>query len=387
MLPAAPVHLLWLTLCTPAAAGTADRAEVDRLLNEMRALSARGAWDGVDRAWRAAMAVDPALVPAEAHVLGAHAAQNNGSMNGCWERLHRAHALSPTDETAEWIARIYANYGEVSLRATGGWKGLVLLDALDPTFSPDATHTLDAARQALLDARAYEGLLPLGRYRVGDEPFDIVGGPRVSVVLKKGEGPTALPADPEPAPVAHIEATPALASDWEIRPAAVLTTAEWRALAWQVRRELLGLTEVDKVDISGDSEEIVIIPTRPGLGRLRMSIESLGPVLAEKLQATQVTVLDGRITLLGAFGNDAQLRAIEVPASEGGRTGLLGDVALVERTPTPGQSLVVTAAPAADGTLLAEGVAGAVSHAGADLLSVVERPKDRSSIWGPIGPP
>jgi hypothetical protein len=166
-----------------------------------------------------------------------------------------------------------------------------------------------------------------------------------------------------------------------------MSTAEWRAAAWQMRRELLGLTEVDRVDITGDSEELVLTPTRPGLGRLRCSLESLAPVLAERLAATQVTVLDGRILLMGAFGTEAELRALSVPPGDGGRAGLLGEIALIERpTPTP-QTLVVVAAPAADGMLLAEGVAGAVTHAGADRIAVVERAKDRASIWGPVESP
>jgi hypothetical protein len=379
---------LWLSILDAAhAANVNDRAEVDRLVNEMRALGARGAWDGVDRAWRAALAVDAALVPPEAHVLGAHAAQNTGSMNDCWTRLQMAHAVAPTDETAEWIARIYANYGEVSLRASGSWKGLVVLEALDPTFLPDATLTVEAARRSLLDVRAYDGLLPSGRYRVGDKAFEIIGGPRVEVVLRRGSGPDAMPVAPEPPPLHHEVAAPPVASDWQIRPIAPLSTADWASAAAKVRNELLGMTEVDTVRITGDSEGLVVTPTRPGLGRLRTSADALAPLLAERLGATQVTVRDGRIELVGAFGPDEALRATEVPAGDGGRPGALSDVAIVDRPGAGAQTLVVLAAPGADGALLAEGVAMALAHAGTETFEVVEQKRDRGSIWGPLAEP
>ncbi len=380
--------LVWLWWCSLAIAGGAqDRAEVDRLLNEMRALASRGAWDGVDRAYRSlVVASGNAAAPVEAHVLGAHAAQSAGSMNDTWDRLQHAAAIAPTTETAEWLARIFANYGEVDLRAAGTWRGLILLESLDPVFAPDATQTLEAARADLLDVRAYQGLLPLGRYRLGGQAFDIVGGPRVAVVLRNGSGPTELPAE-APAVLLPTAEVPMAApsADFDVRPNTPMDTLGWREIAVALRRDLLGLTEVDHVEITGDVESLTIILTRPGMGRLQSNPDALAPILAERLAATQVTVLAGRITLLGSFPADAVVAAMEVPAGDGGRSGPLSEVALIERPgPEAPQQVHVVAAAGSDGNSLGEGVRSAIAVVGTELLALTELPRGRPMIWGAL---
>jgi len=51
-------------------------------------------------------------------------------------------------------------------------------------FEPGWRHTVEVAQAALRAQGAYEGLLPLGRYTLGGQPFEVVGEPLVELHLR-----------------------------------------------------------------------------------------------------------------------------------------------------------------------------------------------------------
>jgi len=175
-----------LLFSTPVPAATPeDTAEAHRLLREMDKLAAKGAWAGVERSYESLRALEDVEVAVETHLLAASASRQRGDLTETWRRLNRVLELDGLHEdTHIQIATIEATYGEVSLKVHKKWRGEAPLEARDLGFSPEHHTALEKARAALADRREYDGLLPLGRYSLGTELFEVIGGPRVEVLLK-----------------------------------------------------------------------------------------------------------------------------------------------------------------------------------------------------------
>ncbi len=181
----------WLMLATlmmsPIAmgGGAENRAEAQRLTQEMATLADRNAWSGVSRAYNSLVALPGVDVMLEMHLLGASAAQAEGDVNGMWACLNRAVKTDPLHEDAlMWRATLMATYGEVDLKVAKSFEGEVVLLGVDIGFNPEYRNVFVAAQEALDADRGYHGLLPLGRYQFGPEKFDVVGGPLVKITLK-----------------------------------------------------------------------------------------------------------------------------------------------------------------------------------------------------------
>lgn len=154
-------------------------AEQERLERELRDLLVRNHWAGVDGTYRRLVALPGGAPTFQDHWNGALAAEALGRPSEAWLRLQRAAAIDPTDAVLDWSARILAFAGEVSLKVEGG--GAVELVALDMPMEPEWRNTIEAARVVIKAEGEYRGLLPLGRYVLGDKPFSVDGGPLVSV--------------------------------------------------------------------------------------------------------------------------------------------------------------------------------------------------------------
>ncbi len=171
---------LFLALALGCAPKAASVAEQHRLEGELRSLAARAHWSGVDGTYRRLLALPGAPLSYDDHWLGAQAAEALGEPAEVYRRLQAAIALDATDAALDWSARILINSGAVSLRTPGGGD----LVALDMPFEPDWRHTVEVAQAALRAQGAYEGLLPLGRYTLGGQPFEVVGEPLVELHLR-----------------------------------------------------------------------------------------------------------------------------------------------------------------------------------------------------------
>lgn len=222
---------LALLLTNPASAGKRENeAEAKRLTQEMERLASRNHWTGVERNFitLSALASKGVDVPKYAYLLGASSAKSLGDAQSAYERLMAADRLGSDDDTQYGLAELYANYGWVELSVAASWKDPLEIASLEPSFDPTFARTIELASKKLSSERSYVGLLPIGRYRVGHERFDVDGGPKVQLALKPPKG-GAVPA-PE-APVAVSEPAPAKprASDTPVevqstsRPAPVVT--------------------------------------------------------------------------------------------------------------------------------------------------------------------
>ena len=117
------------------------------------------------------------------NMLGAKASKELGNVNELSERLEAAEAIDGTEEVFFEQALLFAAYGKVKLRVARKVED-PSLEMLDPAFDPVVRRTVESADQVLKAERSFEGLLPLGRYRVGDTRFDVVGEPLLTVKVK-----------------------------------------------------------------------------------------------------------------------------------------------------------------------------------------------------------
>ena len=167
-----------LTVSPTAAAITAEEAEQIRLTEEMRTLARRNIWVGVDRMYRHLSELGAELTSTQ-HLQGAHAAQDLGDIQSCYERLRSAARLEPTKEVIDWLWAIDTAFGEVEITAAPG----VTLSAAEQPL--DAVHrkAIEKAAAALQEDGRFVGRLPAGHYSVGGEVLEVTSGRRVALAL------------------------------------------------------------------------------------------------------------------------------------------------------------------------------------------------------------
>ncbi len=179
-----PLHRLILLAfalsSAPAlAASTAAEAERTRLADEMKRLSSRNAWKGVDDAYRrleTLAAEEGVALTYRDHFLGASAARELGDTNAVYVRLQRALALEKTEEVTSWLADLNQNFGQIVLRIDSKYPGDRSLTISEMPFDPAQRRVIEAAQLALQESRTYTGILPVGSYTFGDKKFDIAAG-------------------------------------------------------------------------------------------------------------------------------------------------------------------------------------------------------------------
>lgn len=189
----------WLSFTLAFARPTVEEAEMRRVSEELDKLATRNQWPGVERSYLslATLAADHGLLLThEQHLLGAAAAAARGDVQEQWRRLLAAQKAERRLETQGQIAVIEATHGKVTLTISPFVKNTPILEVLDPP-GPSDQRTIDAVRQQITDRRRFEGLLPLGRYRLGGLTFDIDGGPPQSHTVTSAtavvaEGPETL---------------------------------------------------------------------------------------------------------------------------------------------------------------------------------------------------
>ena len=165
-------------------------AEHERLGEELVKLAQRNTWGGVDRTYRALVALGVPLSPRE-HLLGAQAAQAEGQTLLALWRLQRIGPQAESDDPLEADAidvaaservTILGRYGLASIYVGAG--GVPALFRDDMPFAQQEQDAIAAARGRVGTTRAFRGLLPVGTYRVDAETFTVEpGGGWVTVVV------------------------------------------------------------------------------------------------------------------------------------------------------------------------------------------------------------
>ncbi|MEQ1502688.1 MAG: hypothetical protein ABMB14_10680 [Myxococcota bacterium] len=197
------VPLLWWFVAAPALAGAPadpfgdvvrDEAERYRLHVELSTLAAKNAWSGVDRTYRKLEALGP--VDLDDAALGAQAARTAGDVLGAIERLERSIAGIPwTDDPASAYVRARRQI-DVMLDHHGYVHVAVYLPhppALEvdpPPFAPEDQAAIAFAAKRLDKDGGFMGLLPIGRYAIGDVTF-VVAARAPMVEVRVGTPPSS----------------------------------------------------------------------------------------------------------------------------------------------------------------------------------------------------
>jgi len=176
----------------PAHAGSAeDEAEHVRLTEDMKRLSRRSAWRGVDEAYVKLLDLEArgVVLNYDDHLMGADAATALGDISAAYDRLERSTKFRTTDEVAQRIAAIEAAFGTVNITVEPKFVGAFALSSAEMPFAADQRNAITQAQGALTESRAYRGLLPYGEYAVGPKHFSLThdGGP-VTLSLTQADG-------------------------------------------------------------------------------------------------------------------------------------------------------------------------------------------------------
>ncbi len=152
----------------PDAAPARQQARHTQLTEDLRRLSKRNAWKGVERAYNDIVALGEfGVQPSqEDHLLGAQAARALGHTSGVHDRLLAALAILPTPEIIAWLNDIEISYGKVRLEGTSGSQ-----PRLDPwvmPFAPDQRACIQYAAGELAETGGFQGYLPWGWYHFGE---------------------------------------------------------------------------------------------------------------------------------------------------------------------------------------------------------------------------
>jgi hypothetical protein len=193
----------WLALVglalSPRVAGAADdrealEAEHVRLAEEMRMLASRNAWRGVEDSYEKldALADRGVVLTVDDIWFGAQAARSLGDLSTAYARLKTAQALGTNDAIDQWVEDIESSYGPVELSVDARYGGSFALTPAEMPFDPEGRSAIEAAQESITETRAYRGLLPLGRYELGDRSFEVGDEGRVASVALEGRG-AAIP--------------------------------------------------------------------------------------------------------------------------------------------------------------------------------------------------
>ena len=177
----AMIAILSFTAFQPdlAFAGEQEAAEHQRYLEEMRKLSGRNAWTGVERNFKLLLKLqdDGEVLTAEDWLLGAQAARNLGNMTSCRERLAASVRIKPEREAVGLLEEIDRSYGVVELSSDKGLEAALAPAAMP--FIPDQRKAIEYAQAQVAENGAFEGILPAGTYTFGAEEFVLSAGTAV----------------------------------------------------------------------------------------------------------------------------------------------------------------------------------------------------------------
>ncbi|MEZ4320112.1 MAG: hypothetical protein R3F61_21715 [Myxococcota bacterium] len=150
---------------TPVLAGSSEReaaAEAYRLSEEATRLVQKGAWQGVERTYLRAVETGAPL-SAAMHLTGARSSMQIGDATEARQRLLSAYELERDPEVLAWLTTYSRQYTRVTLKVDPGAK----LEVERRHFDAERARVVDRAAEILAETGAFDGLLPMGRYRVG----------------------------------------------------------------------------------------------------------------------------------------------------------------------------------------------------------------------------
>jgi hypothetical protein len=167
-------------------ARTVEGERYVQLQEEIGQFLRRNAWKGVEAAYQEMLALNElgVNVLCEDHLHGARAARQLGNAKAVHERLLLAIAASPSEEAVQWLNDLEQNYARVTIYHQR--RDPAPLEPSAMPFAPDRRAAVLFAQEQLEDNAMFEGLLPAGVYRVGDDLLVVApGDPPVTLTVQK----------------------------------------------------------------------------------------------------------------------------------------------------------------------------------------------------------
>lgn len=171
-------------------------AELVRLQSDIVRLMQRNAWKGVERAYLAMLDLDTDL-RAQDHMAGEQAARLRGDISSAYVRLSAAigdrdsvSANSKPDikDALLRLQSIEQRYGRVSLEVQSG--RIPALVRFDWPFPREERVAIEVGRVTLAKERVYKGFLPIGKYMIDGQFFEIdPGNTSTDILVKSPENP------------------------------------------------------------------------------------------------------------------------------------------------------------------------------------------------------
>jgi hypothetical protein len=157
------------------------QAEMMRLTQDLSNLAKRQHWQGVERIYERILAIPEATPHYEVHRLAADASKAKGDMAATLDRLERATALDPREEDLQFMDSLRENYGYVVLETTPRRPVTLSVDRMP--FPPDQRLQIKAAMVACDKEGHFDGMLPIGMYRLENKIFEVTRGLTIQVEL------------------------------------------------------------------------------------------------------------------------------------------------------------------------------------------------------------
>lgn len=155
-----------------------QRAEAERLSDDLEKLAKRQVWSGVEKKYKELVATG-AAVELQDHLYGAYAARELGDVESAYERLQAAAHQGGSKEIVDWLWDIDHNYGTVSLSMVPPRS--CELGVSEMPLDPNQRKAVEAAMRAAHSDCKYEGMLPRGDYQFAGMEFKVEPGFAVKV--------------------------------------------------------------------------------------------------------------------------------------------------------------------------------------------------------------
>ena len=174
--------LCWFAAPVYADGGTTDfsrssssvlKAEHMRLSEEIRNLSRRQVWLGVERKFSQLEELGTGMTYRD-YLFGAHAARALGNVSAAYERLKSAAQIDPSKEVIDWLYDIDTKYSQVELSSVGRGSPDLKVDVMP--MDPIQRTAIEAATYALEMDGAFVGVLPHGEYSFNGQSFIVSAG-------------------------------------------------------------------------------------------------------------------------------------------------------------------------------------------------------------------
>lgn len=179
---------LWWAIALPAIAEPPPEVETgigeyNRLSDELERLASKNAWAGVERTFQ--QLLETGLEPGfEDWVRGADAARAQGDLASAHARLVAANAIREDRTVLDGLWDIDSRYGRVSLLCDP--DSYLELEPEHIAMDPDLLRSVEFAKARIHDTCRFDGLLPIGTYRLLDVAFVVDPREPVAVVDLRG---------------------------------------------------------------------------------------------------------------------------------------------------------------------------------------------------------